>query len=106
MTDGFADAESKQGGMVVAYIGVSCVQASPTAMLDDDVVLAASGIERSGLLASRDKTARVRWVVMDVLNEMCHPHPAAGFVRYFDDDVPGLCGLRKHLVNVGVLKGH
>ncbi|MBA7688819.1 hypothetical protein ES703_97308 [subsurface metagenome] len=73
VADRFADTEAEQGGVMIADIGVSRIEASAATMLDDDVICAGARVEGTGLLTGGDEAAGVGWVIVDVVNEMCDP---------------------------------
>ena len=106
VADRLADTETQQGRMVIMDIGISRIQASLPAMLDDDVIVACARIKGRGLLAGGNQTTWMRWVIMYIADKMCYPSPAATLIRYFVDDVMEFGGLSEHLVNVGVLNTH
>lgn len=71
--DRLADTKSEQGFMMIVDIGIGRIQASAAPMLDDDVIVTDARVEGTGLLTGGDEPVGVRWVIVDVVNEMCDP---------------------------------
>ncbi|MBA7477213.1 hypothetical protein ES707_12615 [subsurface metagenome] len=92
--------------MMIAHVGIRCIQASTPTMLDDNIILAGTWIERGSLFTGGDKTMGMRCVMVYIVDKMCYPSFSTRLICDFVDDVTELSGLREYLIDVGVLYSH